>query len=357
MYQITLQKKHRKAASVVILFLVLIIGIIAQQYIGIVNSLAGIFLALCAFGTSYIMKFGGEKKFDIKKDYGLLIVPLLLLLVITYCWYAAFTLMINGIEQTGRIEKIWTEYESSIGAGQNPPMEYPAYKCRVTDFDRDIECDKKDKVGDTLHFLFARQLTGGFISKPPIVMQKPYSRLEAVLHNLGAIFFASVLYAISLFTVWFITLFNKGVVLLNNKLAAEKSKLQSFFFSLFYILSYITYIMFVVAFFKNIYNIVYQKYWNITFATLALLTILITDYGEKLFEYSTNIMLDLKSYRIVKIVKQVIKVTGYSTFAILLFSSIIHSDKSVFDLIFEFLNKHFGVNIKSFFDIFSSAKK
>src|SRR4051812_12289353 len=98
--------------------LIILLIVIAVTKIGFWDSLYGALMGLMFFGTSYMIKFGGEKKINIKEDWFMLLYSCLPVLVITYFCYASIYLFYYGTDSSGKISNIESHIEWE-GSGEN----------------------------------------------------------------------------------------------------------------------------------------------------------------------------------------------------------------------------------------------
>lgn len=304
--------------------------------------------AIC-FGISYLVKFSPRyalQSDDLDDDFmkaylGLLLFQVALVIGTCSIWHHSLTLFYNGIEKYDSIAGIRSD-TSIVGWKENRRQEIHYY-CKLGSVPGEVPCNSTYRKGQEVKLLYSSVDNGKPVDL--IVAKKEASRFEAILYENGASLYASLIYGLALLFSWFVRLHNQGITLLRKKLDQIQSNISKTFFRVFYFLSYITFIAFVVALFKNIYNLVPFKATNIAIVTGLFLIILLTNIGEKGFNISTNVMLDLESYKFLYWLKQVTKVIAYLSFAFVLYKSIVTNEKSVWDIIQEFFKTHLDLDL------------
>jgi len=331
-----------------ILLTITVFILVSAFYIGFFQSLFAAICGLFMYFISFVLKFFRPENEEDEKGFNALrYFQVAIAVGISSLCYSSIFLYYNGIEQVGHI--LNKRSETKVEGFKESSKVVTRYFYIIDNYPHEIELSMQWKTGDTIRYLYTPQLKEGFGDNFSIVPPGA-NRFHTILLNRGFAFLSVVFYGICTLFTWFISLHCQGKNLLREKMNAATKPSHKLISKTFYCLSYLTFILFVLAIFKNIYNIIPFAFLSIAATTLVLLVILLTNAAEYTFKLSLTIILDLQSYKFLSWVKQVIKVAGYLSFSWLLLKSIITDEKSVFDLIFEFLNKHFDIDIKSVFN-------
>lgn len=343
------------------------ITVFACFYISIGAAIAGLMMGMLFFGIACMYKFL-KKEDGTGNHYGTLIfaytIHSLCILAMAYFNYAMVYLYRDGIEKRGVITKVEIGYGAS--STDVPVVEY---HCRVSNFPGRHPCSKFIKEGDSVYYLYSPALP----NSPPVIYKKSKPRLSILIDHGGATFLGTAIFIFSLLSVWLYTVYRTGLPQVKKKIEIEKEKerklelekgtapelvaarkrpVLDIIYLLFYIVSFSIFSLFILALLKNLYINIPFRFWSVGFTSLALIIILLTNWGEKLFELSNNIMFSLRHYRLLSYLKQTIKILAYISLGKILYASLITGDKSLGDACIDFGNKYFDINFKTVRDFF-----
>lgn len=336
-------------------------------YISIGAAIAGLFIGMIFCGAAWSYKFEKNEKEVGRSSGGLIYVYILhslCFLAVAYFNYAMVYLYRDGIEKRGVITKVEIGY--GVSATDVPVVEF---HCRISNFPGRHPCSKFIKEGDSVYYLYSPALP----NSPPVIYKKPKPRLSILIDHGGPMFLASAIFIFSLLSVWLYTVYRTGLPQVKKKIEIEKEKerklelekgiapelvaarkrpIVDIIYHLFYIVSFSIFSLFILALLKNLYINIPFRFWSVGLTSLALIIILLTNWGEKLFELSNNIMFSLRHYKLLSYLKQTIKILAYISLGKILYASLITGDKSLPDACIDFANKYFDINFKTVRDFF-----
>ncbi|MEQ1675949.1 MAG: hypothetical protein ABL876_04590 [Chitinophagaceae bacterium] len=343
------------------------ITVAACFYISIGAAIAGLVIGMLFFGVAWSYKFEKNEK-EVSTGSGALIyiyiIHSLCFLAIAYFNYAMVYLYRDGIENRGVITKV--EVDFSTSPDRAPVLDY---HCRISNFPGRHPCSKFIKEGDSVYYLYSPALP----NSPPVIYKRPKPRLSILIDHGGPMFLASAIFIFSLLSVWLYTVYRTGLPQVKKKIEIEKDKerklelekgtaaevvaagkrpVVDIIYLLFYIVSFSIFSLFILALLKNLYINIPFRFWSVGLTSLALVIILLTNWGEKLFELSNNIMFSLRHYKLLSYLKQTIKILAYISLGKILYASLITGDKSLSDACIDFGNKYFDINFKTVRDFF-----
>jgi hypothetical protein len=243
----------------------------------------------------------------------------------------------------------------------------------VTGYPGEDLCWPGAKVGDTVYFHYLPQLPC-----PVHLYPSRHPKIDELLTQSGGFLFGSFLFAYTILTTWLFSLFRAGFPLVAQKIESEKQKeikkevskgvpqaeaegkrrlILDVLNHLYYGVGCAVFALFILALLKNLYWNIPFKYVSIVATTIAIVLLLATSWGERLFVFSNHILLSTNYYRVYAVIKQIAKILLYLKFGHLLFQSLTQPNKSFADILQEFVNKFFEVNAKSLWEFFVSMFK
>lgn len=325
--------------------------IVAIPLMGLQNALFGWSLGLLAYMLSGLLKFQPWKTSEPNdKSWRILIaVQVIIVILASWGWYSSVNMFFNGKLHGDRIDSV--RVQTFIFRSGREMTADTYYSCHLEQFNQFVSCDEDYHKGDSVQYMLSisRSRDTSFL-----LMHQHTTAIAGIIGDRGFLLYSTLWYAFLLLVTWFIQLHKKGIQILVFKLqsiqtgASEKKEfLPPWAYSFFFYLGYILYILFVLALFKNIYNIVSFEVLNIGLVSVALITILVTDWGERLFIFSTNSILEVREYRYVIWARRVMKACGLILFGFLLIQSLIYKEKSVVDLLIQFIRHFFDIDVPS----------
>jgi hypothetical protein len=332
------------------LFLLYFVGGIATTFIIlffpntiIAEIIGGLFFGALFLGLCLLFKFFLLKTF---KRWHLYFALFIMVGVYfdSYTWYNSLNLYYNGIEKKGELIQVISKIEQGA-AVDGVPSYYNSFTGKVKGFEKDIYLTKNYQKGQEIWFIYppgdksdAEESFG------------PTLRFKTIRTYGGYQFSSSIFYTATLFIVWFIMLWKQGSQLVKEKLKAEEQWYSKILIWVAFTFSYLIYAIFVLAIFKNFFSNISYSFLSTFACSLFIMTILVTNWGELAFAFSTGLMLELKKNKWVEIIKKVLKIFGLFSFTLVLFNSLVHHNISIIDSVKEFADKIFDIDIKPLWD-------
>jgi len=325
--------------------------LVATPSMGFQNALLGCSLGLLAFMLSYIIKFHPWKILEPedKSLHYLIAIQIVIVVLSAWGWHSSINILLKATVHNDRVDSL-TEHTIIYRTGQEINGD-TYYSCHLEKYNQFVSCDEDYHKGDSVSYLLyiPRSHDTSFL-----LIHHHSTAIEGLLADRGFLLYGPLWYAFLLLGTWFAQLHRKGAEILVLKVRSMRGNvhkseefLPAWAYGGFFYIGYILYALFILAVFKNIYNLVQFKVLNIALVSLVFITILLTNWGEQLFVFSTNSILEVRQYRYVVWVRRIIKACGLILFGYLLIESLTHKDKSVVDLILEFLFRFFDIDVHS----------